>query len=214
MKTLPALPTPSARSTATLTSSPRPRLALGVLGLCLLPALSGCVPLAVGTAATTGASVAHDSRTAGTVLEDQSIELKASNAISADAELRSQTHVNVTSYNLVVLVSGEAPTEALRDQVIDKVRRVDRVKLVHNELAVAAPSSMTSRSSDTLITSKVKTTLMTLSNFDGTRVKVVTERGIVYLMGLLSKEEGDRVANAARGVGGVQKVVKLFEYSR
>lgn len=181
--------------------------------LALACALSGCVPLAVGTAAT-GAAVAHDTRTTGTVLEDQTIELKASNALAADAELRAETHINITSYNLVVLISGEAPTEELRARVVDRVRRVDRVKLVHNEVAIAAPSSVTSRSSDTLITTKVKTALLGLENFDGTRVKVVTERGIVYLMGLLTREEGDRAANAVRGVGGVQKVVKLFEYSR
>lgn len=182
-----------------------------VLLAALAPALSGCFPLAVGSAAT-GAAVAYDPRTAGTIVDDKTIELKSLEAIETNKTLREQTHINVTSYNLVVLVTGEAPTEALRADVIEKIRRVPRVKLVHDEVAIAAPSSMTSRASDSYITAKVKTELFTLKDFDAMDVKVVTERGVVYLMGLLDREEGDRAANRARAVGGVQKVVKLFEY--
>lgn len=175
--------------------------------------LSGCIPFLIGTAAT-GANIAHDSRTTGTFIEDQAIELKAAQAISTDPALKDGVHVNVTSYNEIVLLSGEARTDEQRKKVVELVRRIEKVKLVHNEIAVAEPSTLAQRSSDTYIGVKVKTNLFTLESFDPTRVKVVTERGIVYLMGLLSREEGTRVAEVARRVSGVQKVVKLFEYSR
>ncbi|HKK16362.1 MAG TPA: BON domain-containing protein, partial [Gammaproteobacteria bacterium] len=120
--------------------------------------------------------------------------------------------INVTSYNNVVLVTGETPTEEMKKRAIDIVTNVPKVSHVYDELTIAAPSSLVSRSSDSLITSKVKTRLLTLDNFDGTRVKVVTEKGVVYLMGLLRRDESDRATEAARQVGGVQKVVKLFQY--
>jgi osmotically-inducible protein OsmY len=178
--------------------------------LAAIGVLQGCAGVVVGGAATSVA-VAADSRTTGTVIEDQAIELKAAKAMLEDEELRQKTHVNVTSYNMLVLVSGEAPTEELRSRVIDLVRRIDKVRHVYDELTIAAPSSMLSRSSDGVITAKVKTKLLGLKDFDGTRVKVVTENGVVYLMGLISDSEGERAAAAARTVGGVQKVVKLFE---
>ncbi len=177
----------------------------------MLPVVSGCVAVAAGGVAT-GAAVANDRRTTGTMIEDQSIELKAGDLLRKDQEINEKTHINVTSYNLVVLVSGEAPDAELKDRIIKIVREVPKVAHVYDEIAIATPSTLTSRSSDTLITSKVKTKLVTLENFDGTRVKVVTERGIVYLMGLLTRTESDKVTEAARQVGGVQKVVKLFQY--
>lgn len=183
----------------------------GFLILLVLFALNGCAAVALGGAAT-GASVAHDSRTAGTVIEDQSIELKAGQALRNDEEIKDSANVNVTSYNLVVLVSGEAPNEAARERIINIVKDIPKVTHVYNELTIGAHSTLTSRSSDTLITSKVKTRLFGLENFEATRVKVVTEKGVVYLMGLLTKEESDRVTEAARRVSGVQKVVKLFQY--
>ncbi|RME34941.1 MAG: BON domain-containing protein [Gammaproteobacteria bacterium] len=174
--------------------------------------LAGCVTAAAtGTAAAIG--VAHDRRTAGTVIDDEAIELKAAKRIFEDPELREKVHINVTSYNYQVLVSGEAPTRKLADRVIQLVRTIPKVRRVYDEIAIAAPSAMLSRSSDSLITAKVKTALFGVGeNFDPTRVKVVTERGIVYLMGIVTREEGEKATEAARHVGGVQKVVKLFEY--
>lgn len=186
-----------------------PRALLGAV-VVLAAAASGCVGIVAGGAAT-GAAVAHDRRTTGTFVEDQAIELKAIKAILEDEQLHGRTHINVTSYNTVVLVTGEAPDEALRNRVIEVVRAIPKVRHVYDEIAIAAPSSMISRSSDTLITAKVKTQLFTDSDIDGTRVKVVTERGIVYLMGLVSGAEAERAVEVARKVGGVQKVVKLFE---
>jgi osmotically-inducible protein OsmY len=112
----------------------------------------------------------------------------------------------------VVLVTGEAVTEEARQQVIEIVRAIPRVRQVYDELAVAPPTSLLARSSDSVITAKVKTQLVAIKDFDATRVKVVTERGVVYLLGLLSAADAERVTEVTRAVGGVQKVVKLFEY--
>ena len=172
--------------------------------------LSGCVAAAAGGAAT-GAVVASDRRTTGTFIEDQAIEIKAARALNSDPEIRDSTHLNVTSYNTVVLLTGEAPSEELRTRAIELVRHVDAVTKVYNEIVVAAPSSYMSRSSDTVITTKVKTKLFGEKGIDATKVKVVTERGIVYLLGLLNNEEASIATEAARTVGGVQKVVKLFQ---
>lgn len=182
-----------------------------LLLLVFLLMLQGCVAVAAGGVATGGA-VAYDRRTTGTFIEDQAIELKAGQALRADAEINEQAHLNVTSYNTVVLVTGEAPTGEMRERITAIVSDIPKVTHVYNEVTVAGPSSLTSRSSDTLITSKVKTKLFTISNFDATRVKVVTEKGVVYLMGLLTREEADRTTDAARTVGGVQKIVKLYQY--
>jgi osmotically-inducible protein OsmY len=176
--------------------------------------LQGCAPLLVGSAATT-ASVAHDRRTAGSFVEDQAIEMKAATELNAQPELKRQGHINVTSFNMIVLVSGEAPSEALRQRAGEVIGSIEKVRRVHNEVMVAAPSAMMSRTSDSLITAKVKTSLFRIKgmdNFDPTRVKVVTENGTVFLMGILSRAEGDATARAASGIGGVQRVVKLFEY--
>lgn len=185
-----------------------------VLAMTLTGSLAGCAPLVVGGTAA-GIGVAHDRRTAGTIVEDQTIELKAYDILSKDPQLAESGHINVTSYNNIVLLSGEVPNPELRARAEQLVSRVDKVRHVHNELDVAAPSSLASRSSDAWITTKVKSSLLQvdgLRDFDPTRVKVVTERGVVYLMGLLYTREADAVVGTVRRVGGVQKVVKLFEY--
>ncbi len=173
--------------------------------------LQACAPVVVGTAAT-GVVVAHDRRTTGTVIDDQGIEFKANQAFYEDKEIEDSSHVNVTSFNLVVLITGETPSEELKQRIGNIVAALPKVTHVYNELTISAPSSLVSRSSDSLITSKVKTRLLTIKDFDGTRVKVVTEKGIVYLMGLVTQQESEIATNAARQVGGVQKVVKLFQY--
>lgn len=176
--------------------------------------LGGCAGVVIGGAAAT-ASVANDRRTTGTMVEDQSIEFKIGDALNADSELMKQTHINAVSYNLIVLLTGEAPTEALRERAGELAGNVDRVRKVYNEIAIAAPSAMSLRSSDSWITTKVKTALLDVEGlevFDSTRVKVVTERGVVYLLGLLTPTEAELVTETVRRVGGVQRVVRLFEY--
>jgi osmotically-inducible protein OsmY len=176
--------------------------------------LYGCAAAVVGGAATS-ATAAHDRRTVGTFIDDEGIELKARLAIFDDKDLNSQIHINIISINGVVLLVGQAPTEAMRQKASELTLAVPKVRLVHNEMSIAAPNAYMTRSSDSLITAKVKTSLFRikeLKDFDPTRVKVVTENGIVYLMGILTHSEADAVTNAARRVGGVQKIVKLFEY--
>jgi len=176
--------------------------------------LSGCAPVVVGGAAASGAAL-HSRRTVGTFVDDEGIELKARLAILQNKELNSQIHINIISYNGVVLMVGQAPTEALRQQAQDIVAATEKVRLVHNEMNIAAPNSLMTRSSDSVITSKVKSALFSikgLDDFDATRVKVVTEDGVVYLMGLVYHREADAVVVQARQIGGVEKIVKLFEY--
>ena len=173
--------------------------------------LAACAGILVGGAATS-AVVASDRRTTGTFIEDQAIELKAIEALKSDQDVDAQTHINVTSYNQIVLVTGEAPDEELHRRVIALVSGIEKIHHVYDETKIMAPSSMVTRSGDSLVTAKVKTKLFTLKNVNATRVKIVTENGIVYLMGMVTRPESDAVAEAASQVGGVQKVVKLFEY--
>lgn len=172
--------------------------------------LTGCVAVAAGGAAT-GVAVAYDRRTTGTVIEDRTIQTKAARAFNSDEEIRRKANINVTSYNKTVLMSGEASTEEIRSRAIEIVRNIENVRKVYNEVIIAAPSSYMSRSSDSVITTKVKTRLFGEEDIEATRVKVVTERGIVYLLGLLNPQEAETAVEATRQVGGVQKVVKLFE---
>lgn len=183
-----------------------------LLLLFILPLLGGCVAAAV-TAVGAGAAVAVDKRTTGTMIDDQSIEFKAATAIANDKTLGDNIHVNVTSYNGMVLVTGEATSEALRDQVIEIVRNIPKVNHVYDEISIAAPSSLMSRSSDALLTTKVKTRLLADEKVSGLNIKVVTDKGAVYLMGLVKRAEADQATDIARRTGGVQKVVKLFQYT-
>ncbi len=175
--------------------------------------LNACAALVVGGAATT-ASVAHDRRTAGAVVEDQSIKLRIRSALNKDAELSKQAHIDISSFDGIVLLSGEAPTRAMRERAGEIARRARKVRRVHNEIQVAAPSSMMTRSSDAWITTKVKSAMLTVKQkgFDPTRVKVVTENGTVFLLGMVRHSEADAATEKARQVKGVQRIVKLFEY--
>ncbi len=161
-----------------------------------------------------GCSVIHDRRTFGTVVEDKSIEWKSLQILYGVDEIRINTHINATSYNGLLLLTGEAPSEKLINNIVSRLRQIPKVQRVQNEILLAAPSSLLSRSSDSVITSKSKVSLLSLNNingFDPTRVKVVSENGVVYLMGLLHKHEVTPVIETIRRVGGVQRVVKLFE---
>lgn len=178
--------------------------------------ISGCAPLVIGAAAVGGATVVHDRRTAGTMVDDQAIETKTVAALYREPDLMKQSHINVTSYNNIVLLSGETPTEAFRTRVEEITKGIEHVRRVYNELTIAAPSSYMNRSSDSWLTTQVKAHLVEvrdIKGFDPTRVKVVSENGTVYLMGLVSRREADAAAESARQVGGVQRVVKLFEYT-
>ena len=179
--------------------------------LAVIVGLSGCIGLVLGGAAG-GASIVTDQRTAGTMVEDEAIELKAGNLLRDDAELKQQAHINVTSYNEIVLVTGEAPTEAMRARIVDKIKSVAKVRNVHNEMVIAAPSPLTARTTDSWLTTSVKTKLIASKGLNATKVKVVTESGVVYLLGLVTQTEGNLAAEISSQTAGVQRVIKLFEY--
>jgi len=176
--------------------------------------LPGCAAVVIGVTAAAGTTVAvvNDRRAPDILLDDETIERKAANRFYSDKEIKDSSHINVTSYNTYVLITGEAPSEDIRNRIVNLVSEIPKVTHVYNELTIAAPSSWTSRSSDSLITSKVKTKLLTVDGLDGLRVKVVTDKGIVYLMGILTRAEADIATGETQRTGGVQKVVKLFQY--
>ena len=170
--------------------------------------LSACVPLVVG-GAVVGTLVVIDRRTSGTQLEDEGIEFRASNRIKE--VIGDKGHVNVTSYNRQVLLTGEVPTAKDRELVEKAVAGVDNVRSVVNELAVMPNSTLTQRSNDTLITGKVKASFVDAKDSSLNAFKIVTERNTVFLMGRVTPREVARATEIARGVGGVEKVVRVFE---
>lgn len=178
--------------------------------------LQGCAAVvgtgAVGAAGVAGVATATDRRSTGTVVDDEVIELKAIAALRRNTDIAPASHVNATSYNGILLLTGETPNEEMRGRITGLVEKIDKVRRVQNELAIAAPSSMLSRSSDAVITAKIKTTLGRHSFEIAARTKVVTENGVVYLLGLVRRGEADVATGIARKIGGVQRVVKLFEY--
>jgi osmotically-inducible protein OsmY len=180
-----------------------------VLCAALLSSLAGCVAFVAG-AAVSGAVATADRRTLGAQTEDKAIAVKAETSLgNITGDLG---HVNVNSYNRKVLLTGEVRDEAMKRAVENHVRSVANVENVINELEIAGPSSYTSRSSDALITSKVKISLADKKTVSATSFKVVTERGTVYLMGMVTQREGNIAADVAKGVSGVMRVVKIFEY--
>ncbi|WP_455201900.1 BON domain-containing protein [Kaarinaea lacus] len=152
-----------------------------------------------------------DRRSTQIILKDENIESKATNELYGNTKINKKIHVNVTSYNGIVLVTGETLTEELRQQVIDLIRNLPDVKRVHNELVVDNLTSFESRSSDTWITSKVKSQMLSTKELKSTLVKVVTENDTVYLMGIVTEKEANMAVEVARNVNGVKRVVKIFE---
>ncbi|MCP3672605.1 MAG: BON domain-containing protein [Gammaproteobacteria bacterium] len=175
--------------------------------------LYGCAPVIVGGAAT-GASIVHDRRSAGTALEDQTIEFKALHLTTDNKAFYKRANLSATSYNKVVLLTGQAENEQLRQRYVDMIRKIKEVKRVVDEIQIGPSTSLTQQGSDTYITSKVKIKLfdVKLPNFDPTRVKVVTDQGNVYLMGIITKQEANEVVQKVRYVSGVKRVIKIFEY--
>ncbi len=182
-------------------------LAFALAG-CTLSSMTACVPLVVGGAAV-GGLVATDRRASGSYLNDEGIELRANNRILEATGDRA--HVNVTSYNGQVLLTGEVPTPEDKQRIDDAVKKIDNVKSIVNELVVATKSSLADRSSDALITGRVKASLLDTKDLFANAFKVVTERGTVYMMGRVTQRESARATDLARATNGVQRVVRLFE---
>lgn len=179
----------------------------------IIAALQGCVAVVTTTAAG-GVLVAEDRRTNAAMLEDEGIELKAQNRISENFKQYSDTmHLNVTSYNRNVLITGEVPSEEVKSGIEKFVKDTQNVRNVTNELVIAEPTSYGSRSNDTLITSKVKSRFIEARKFQPNWVKVVTENKVVYLIGIVNHKEAADAADIAAYTSGVDKVVKVFEYT-
>lgn len=183
-------------------------LALGAATL-LSGALTACIPLVLGGAAAGGSLVVTDRRTSGAQLEDEGIELRAGSRLRSGVGDRA--HINVTSYNRQVLLTGEVPTAQDKQLVEQIVSRVENVSTVVNELGVMGNSSLIQRSSDTLVTGRVKSMLIDAPDLYANSFKVVTERGITYLMGRVTQRESDRATEIIRSTPGVQKVVRILE---
>ncbi len=196
-KTLPALAGAGART-----------LALALAGASAAVALQGCAPLLIGGAMLGGTMMAIDRRTSGTQVEDQAIELKS---LARVRELGIGGHVNVTSYNRLALITGEVSRDADRQAVEQVVSRIENVRAVVNELAVMDTSSAGARANDGILSGKVKASFVDAKDLQAPAAKVVTERGIVYLMGRVTEREANRFADVARSVNGVQKVIKVFD---
>lgn len=197
-------------------SRPIDLLHLLLLALALAAALTvqGCAPAAVvGTAY--GASVVHERRSPGTVLDDEVIELKAKHLYHQDRAIAEHSRIRVISYNYAVLLVGQADDAAVRRDFAELVRRIPKVERVYNEVQVGPRISLAQKSQDALITSRAKVALgdgRGVEDFDATRVKVVTEGGVVYLMGLVTREEADVTIDVVRRLPGVERVVTFFEY--
>ena len=176
----------------------------------LAPVLQSCIPLVVGAGVGAGVMMAEDRRTNATILEDQTIEVKAKNRITE--KYKDQGNISVTSFNRFILLSGQAPTEEIKQDVTVLVLEVPNVRNVQNEIVVGGNSSTTSHASDALLTSQVKARLSQNKDVGSTHVKVVSENGTVFLMGLLTHAEADAAAQTASTTSGAERVVKLFEY--
>ena len=186
------------------------RLVMNIVAAALLASsLSACIPLLVGGAVVGGTLVANDRRTSGAQLEDEGIELRSASRIRSNVGDR--VHVNVNSYNRQVLLTGEVPTAQDQLLVEQIISRVENVSSVVNELAVMGNSSLTQRSSDVLVTGRVKALMVDAKDLFANSFRVVTERGTVYLMGRVTQREADRGTAVARGTPGVQKVVRIFD---
>lgn len=185
------------------------RKLLILLLLGVIPALQGCFPV-VATGVGAGALMMDDRRTSGAYIEDQAIELKASSLI--ESKFKDAVHVNVTSYNRNALLTGEAPSEEVKQEAGQIAQGVANVRSVTNEIAIAGLSPFSTRSNDTYITSKVKGRMIDAKKFSANWVKVVTENGVVYLLGLVTHKEAEDATEIARTTTDVKKVVKVFEY--
>lgn len=184
-------------------------LNLLLLAVVLGTTLSACAPIAAGGAAAGGLAAA-DRRTSGAYVDDEGIEWKALTEI--EKQLRNKIHVNVTSFNRNVLLTGEAIDEDTRKQAESITKEIANVRSVTNELQIGLASTVSARSNDTYLTSRVKAQMYKENRFPPNYVKVVTEGSVVYLMGMVTRKEAEDAVEVARGIDGVEKVVKVFEY--
>lgn len=188
-----------------------PTLGAALVAAAFVPAITGCLPMVVAAGVGATAVVATDRRSTGAQVDDESIELKI--ATAAGSSYGNSIHLNATSYNGTVLLTGEVPSTAIRDDIVKVAKTTNRVKAVENHLVIGPLAEMSGRTNDSYITSKVKARFVESDKLSALNVKVVTERSIVYLMGIVTRDEGAAAAQIAATTSGVARVVKLFEYT-
>lgn len=179
--------------------------------LLIVTSLQGCAPVIVAGAAT-GALVANDRRSAGTILDDQTSEHKVNSAIHQDLKLMKNSRIQAIVFNGVALLVGQVPSEQHRKRAAAHARQNMKIKQVNNEIKITQPIGLKVQNNDTAITFKTKSSLLSTKGVNSAYIKVVSERGIVYLMGLVTREEGNAAAKVTQHVKGVQGIVKVFEY--
>ena len=182
-----------------------------LLVIIVTPLLTGCVA-AVATGAVVGTDMANDRRSTGIYIEDQNIELKAAKSLGKVAAIKDRTSIGITSYNRIVLLTGQAPTEQLRSQASELVRKVDNIRKIHNEIRISAPDSFLSTTSDSWITTKAKSLMLAEKAFESRHIKVVTENGELFLMGIVKRTEAEKAIAIVREIDGVERVIEVFEY--
>ena len=185
---------------------------LGVAAI-LAVSLSGCVTALVAGAAIATIDIIHDRRSAGEYLDDNTIELSARNYLLSTPEIRAAAHVKPTSWNGILLITGEVDDEQIKRDMIANFKEIDGVRQLVDETTITGKTALIARTNDAWITTRVKTRLLTKTGLDANRVKVITTRGSVYLMGIVTEEEATRATELARTVKGVARVVKVFEYT-
>lgn len=185
-------------------------LPLAALSSVLL--LQGCVPVALVAGATAGGAVIYDNRSFKQMNIDNRITQQCTVAINSNEALKTESHISIATYNGIVLLVGQAPTAELRQKAYDLIKNIPDIVRIYNEITISGPTTAMQRTSDTWITAKVKSSMLAQSGLHSTNIKVVTEDGVVYLMGNVSRKQADLAASVARRVSGVQKVVKVFQY--
>ncbi|GHE81938.1 division/outer membrane stress-associated lipid-binding lipoprotein [Thalassotalea profundi] len=187
------------------------KLSKSIVVLATAAILQGCMAAAV-VGVVGGAAIATDNRTIGTQINDQQLELEAHSALRKVEGLSDNTNLQVVSLNGSVLVVGQATNAYLKELAIKTIEKINGVQQIHNQIRISNLTAITTRSNDVWITSKVKTAIFKSNSLDASNVKVITENGEVFLMGLVKKQDGDKAVEIARNVGGVNRVFKMFEY--
>lgn len=184
-----------------------------LLLLAIAFSLQGCIFVVGAAAGAAGVAVVYDHRKLEKIVLDEKIAKKAAEKLQAMLSDREKTHIAVTCFNQVVLLSGEATTPALRQEAEELVRTVPDIKRIYNQIMIKAPSSTLTQASDSWITTKIKTQMLATEGLQSGTIKVVTENGTVYLLGIVSKEQAEIAVDIARQVQGVQRVMKIFQYT-
>lgn len=178
----------------------------------VMTTLSGCVTAVIAGVAIATVDILHDRRTVGEYIDDSSIELSATNFLLSRKEIRASAHIKPESWNGILLLTGEIDDEQIKQEVVSYMNTIQGVRQVVDETTITGKTALLSRSNDAWISSKIKSRLLIKTGMDSNRVKVITTRGTVYLMGIVTAEEANTATELARAVRGVARVVKVFEY--